>query len=136
LWDELRTSAEVESEIAHQVRTSAQLLELPPAQVFPVSAQKALLAKINGDDVLLAKSRLPQLEAALSSELIPAKRHIVGSATQVEIRALAPGMRAILANRIAGIHEQPADLRAFAGKHQDVAEHVTERIQQEKRVCE
>src|SRR6266702_6221631 len=94
LWDELRTSAEVESEIARQVRTSARLLELPPAQVFPVSAQKALLAKINGDDVLLAKSRLPQLEAALSRELIPAKRHIVGSATQVEIRALAEGMRA------------------------------------------
>ncbi len=35
---------------------------IPPAQVFPVSAQKALLAKVNGDDVLLARSRLPQLE--------------------------------------------------------------------------
>src|SRR5438093_6046340 len=136
LWDELRTSAEVESEIAHQVRTSAQLLELPPAQVFPVSAQKALLAKINGDDVLLAKSRLPQLEAALSSELIPAKRHIVGSATQVEIRALAAGMRAILANRIAGIHEQLAELRGLRGKNQDVVEHMMERIQQEKNVFE
>src|SRR5438552_5690051 len=136
LWDELRTSAEVESEIAHQVRTSAQLLALPPAQVFPVSAQKALLAKINGDDVLLAKSRLPQLEAALSSELIPAKRHIVGSATQVEIRALAAGMRAILANRIAGIHEQLAELRGLRGKNQDVVEHMMERIQQEKNVFE
>jgi Dynamin family len=136
LWDELRTSAEVESEIARQVRTSAQLLELPPAQVFPVSAQKALLAKINGDDVLLAKSRLPQLEAALSRELIPAKRHIVGSATQVEIRALAEGMRAILANRIAGIHEQLAELRGLRGKNQDVVEHMMERIQQEKNVFE
>src|SRR5438876_5932155 len=136
LWDELRTTAEVESEIARQVRTSARLLELPPAQVFPVSAQKALLAKINGDDVLLAKSRLPQLEAALSSELIPAKRHIVGSATQVEIRALAAGMRAILANRIAGIHEQLAELRGLRGKNQDVVEHMMERIQQEKNVFE
>jgi len=136
LWDELRTSAEVESEIARQVRTSAQLLELPPAQVFPVSAQKALLAKINGDDVLLAKSRLPQLEAALSRELIPAKRHIVGSATQVEIRALADGMRSILANRIAGIHEQLAELRGLRGKNQDVVEHMMERIQQEKNLFE
>ena len=136
LWDELRTSAEIESEIARQVRTSAQLLELPPAQVFPVSAQKALLAKINGDDVLLAKSRLPQLEAALSRELIPAKRHIVGSATQVEIRALAEGMRSILANRIAGIHEQLAELRGLRGKNQDVVEHMMERIQQEKNLFE
>jgi hypothetical protein len=136
LWDELRTSAEIESEIARQVRTSAQLLELPPAQVFPVSAQKALLAKINGDDVLLAKSRLPQLEAALSRELIPAKRHIVGSATQVEIRVLAEGMRSILANRIAGIHEQLAELRGLRGKNQDVVEHMMERIQQEKNLFE
>ena len=66
LWDELRTAHEIEGEIARQVRTSAQLLMIPPAQVFPVSAQKALLAKVNGDDVLLARSRLPQLEAALS----------------------------------------------------------------------
>ena len=81
LWDELKTSEEIESEIARQVRSSAQLLMIPPAQVFPVSAQKALLAKVQGDDELLAKSRLPHLELALSQELIPAKRHIVGSAT-------------------------------------------------------
>src|SRR5438477_1199590 len=36
LWDDLRTSAQIESEISRQVRTSAQLLEIPPAQVFPV----------------------------------------------------------------------------------------------------
>ena len=42
------------------------MLGIPPAQVFAVSAQKALLAKVNGDDALLAKSRLPQLELALS----------------------------------------------------------------------
>ncbi len=136
LWDELRTSEEVEAEIARQVRTSARLLELPPAQVFPVSAQKALLAKVNGDDALLARSRLPQLETALSRELIPAKRHIVGSATQVEIRALAAGMRTILGSRIASIHEQLAELRGLRGKNQDVVEHMMERIQHEKELFE
>jgi hypothetical protein len=136
LWDELRTNAEVESEIARQVHTSAQLLELPPAQVFPVSAQKALLAKVNGDDALLVKSRLPQLETALSRELIPAKRHIVGSATQIEIRSLAAGMRTILDSRTAGIHEQLAELRGLRGKNQDVVEHMMERIQQEKTLFE
>src|SRR5205823_8361311 len=61
LWDELRTATEIEAEISRQVQTSAALLAIPPAQVFPVSAQKALLAKVNGDDALLARSRLPQL---------------------------------------------------------------------------
>src|SRR6185312_2944772 len=136
LWDELRTAQEIEAEIARQVRTSAQLLMLPPAQVFPVSAQKALLAKVNGDDVLLARSRLPQLETALSRELIPAKRRIVGSATQAEIRALVAGTRTILDSRIAGIREQLGELQNLRGKNQDVVEHMMERIQQEKNLFE
>src|SRR5207244_1461598 len=70
LWDELKSGDEIEAEIARQVKNSAQTLAIPPAQVFAVSAQKALLAKVNGDDALLAKSRLPQLEQALSEELI------------------------------------------------------------------
>ena len=136
LWDDLRSGPEIEAEIARQVRTSADVLMIPPAQVFPVSAQKALLAKVNGDDALLARSRLPQLETALSKELIPAKRRIVGTATQTEIRTLAAGTRTILDSRIAGIREQLAELQALRGKNQDVVEHMMERIQQEKDLFE
>src|SRR6266508_4165537 len=93
LWDELKSGDEIEAEIARQVKGSAKTLAIPPAQVFAVSAQKALLAKVNGDDALLAKSRMPQLEQALSKELIPAKRHIVGSATRSEVRALVATVR-------------------------------------------
>ena len=132
LWDELKTPAEVDAEIARQVRTSAQALAIPVDQVFAVSAQKALLAKVNGDDALLARSRLPQLELALSQELIPAKREIVGTATRAEIRALAATMRAILDSRIAGLEEQLDELRGLRGKNQDVVEHMMERIRQEK----
>ena len=42
------------------------------------------------------RSRLPALEDALSRKLIPAKRDIVGAATQAEVRALAAGVRAML----------------------------------------
>jgi hypothetical protein len=132
LWDELKTGAEIDAEIAHQVKSCARMLAIPPAQVFAVSAQKALLAKVNGDDALLAKSRLPQLELALSKELIPAKREIVGTATRAEIRALALTVRAILDTRVAGLHEQLGELRGLRGKNQDVVEHMMERIRQEK----
>jgi len=136
LWDELRTDAEVDAEIARQVKASAQTLAIPPAQVYAVSAQKALLAKVNGDDALLAKSRLPQLEQALSKELIPAKRDIVGTATRMEIRALAAAVRSIIEARGAGIQEQLAELKGLRGKNQDVVEHMMERIKQEKELFE
>ena len=136
LWDELKSTSEVDSEIERQVRSCAQILSLPPAQVFAVSAQKALLAKVNGDDSLLARSRLPQLELALSKELIPAKREIVGTATRAEIRALARAVQTILNARRAGLHEQLTELRGLRGKNQDVVEHMMERIKQEKELFE
>jgi DNA repair exonuclease SbcCD ATPase subunit len=136
LWDDLKTTDEIDAEIARQVYASAQTLAVPPAQVFAVSAQKALLAKVNGDDALLSRSRLPQLEQAISKELIPAKRDIVGTATRTEIRNLAASVRAILEARGAGIQEQLAELKGLRGKNQDVVEHMMERIKQEKELFE
>jgi hypothetical protein len=136
LWDDLKSQADVDSEIGRQVASSAQMLGIPPAQVFAVTAQKALLAKVNGDDTLLAKSRLPVLEDALSRKLIPAKRDIVGAATQAEVKALAVGVRALLDARQNGIAEQSMELRALRGKNQDVVEHMMERVRQEKELFE
>ena len=48
---------------------------------LPVRAQdNPVLAKVNGDDALLERSRLPALEKALARTLIPAKRDLVGAA--------------------------------------------------------
>ena len=55
-------------QIERQVVASASILGVLPAQVFAVSAQKALLAKVNGDDALLARSRLPTWAASSSAQ--------------------------------------------------------------------
>ncbi len=132
LWDELKTRDALEAEIARQVESSARLLSVSNDQVFPVSAQKGLVAKVNGDDALLARSRLPELELALSSRLIPAKREIVGAATLAEVTAITVGARAMLDARQAGIAEQLAELRALRGKNQDVILHMMDRVREEK----
>jgi hypothetical protein len=72
LWDDLKSEGEINAEINRQMRNTAQMLGVPTTQVFAASAQKALLAKVNGDDALLARSRLPALEQSLSQKLIPA----------------------------------------------------------------
>ncbi|MEO8344296.1 MAG: dynamin family protein [Betaproteobacteria bacterium] len=136
LWDDLKSEGEINAEIGRQMRNTAQMLGIPASQVFAASAQKALLAKVNGDDALLARSRLPALEQSLSQKLIPAKRDIVGAASQAELRALAAGVRAILDARVAGIAEQLAELTALRGKNQDVVGHMMERVRQEKDLFE
>ena len=136
LWDDLKTDGAVDDEIRRQVTDSARMLQVPPEQVFAVSAQKALLAKVNGDDALLAKSGLPALENALSGSLLPAKREIVGIAIEAEVRSLAADVRAILATRRAGVDLQIAELRGLRGKNQDVVDHMMARVRDEKAVFE
>ena len=136
LWDELKEEFEINAEIDRQVESTASMLGVSAAQVFAVSAQKALLAKVNGDDPLLTRSRLPVLEHSLSRKLIPAKRDLVGAAMQAEIRTLAASIRAILDSRANGISEQLAELIELRGKNQDVVTHMMARVKDEKELFE
>ena len=132
LWDELKTEKEIEKEIAKQVKTTGELLNLDPGHIFPTSAQKGLLAKVNGDDELLAQSRLPALEKALSDELIPSKKEIVRDNTKNEIDDLIGNSNMILESRVAGVVEQLEELRGLRGKNEDVVEHMMNKVKVDK----
>ena len=132
LWDELKNEKDIEKEIQKQVKTSAELLGLDNNQIFPTSAQKGLLAKINGDDALLAQSRLPELEKALSDELIPSKKEIVRDNTKNEIEDLIGNSNMILDSRVAGVVEQLEELRGLRGKNEDVVEHMMNKVKVDK----
>ncbi len=131
-WDELKTQDEINAEIQRQVEVSANILELPVGQVFPVSAQKGLVAKINGDAALLEKSRLPLLEAALSKELIPAKRDIVCDSTEGEFGDVSRRVRGLLDSRMDGLREQLTELTELRGKNKGVVEYMMGKVRAEK----
>jgi hypothetical protein len=132
LWDELKSDAEIEREINKQLGTSAEMLGLHPGQIFPVSAHKGLLAKVNGDADLLVKSRLPELERALSDELIPSKKEIVRDNTQNEIEDLINNSSLLLEARLHGLAEQLDELRGLRGKNEDVVEHMMNKVKVDK----
>jgi hypothetical protein len=136
LWDELKPDAVVAGDIRHQVEAAATLLALSPGQVFPVSAQKGLLAKVNGDDALLEKSGLLALEDALSARLIPAKRDLVANATRSAVGALGKDVCDLLEARQASIAEQLADLRELSGRNQDVVTQMMTRVNEDKELFE
>lgn len=131
-WDELKTAAAIDAEIARQVDSCAAILNLPASQIFPVSAQKGLVAKINDDAALLARSRLPALEEALSGELIPAKREIVCESTDAEFGDVVARVRALLDSRFAGLREQLDELAELRGKNRGVVEYMMGKIRAEK----
>ena len=132
MWDELKSPAAVDAEIAGQVDASARTLALPAEQIFPVSAQKALVAKINGDDALLERSRLPELELALSNELIPAKQDIVRDNTDAEFSDIYMRSRGLLESRLSGLREQLGELNELRGKNKGVVEYMMGKVRVEK----
>jgi len=132
LWDELKDEVQIEKELTKQVNTSAELLGLDAKQIFPISAQKALLAKVSSDDALLTKSRLPELEKALSEELIPSKKEIVRDNTQNEIEDLINNSHLILDARLQGLAEQLGELKGLRGKNEDVVEHMMSKVKVDK----
>ncbi|WP_343732080.1 dynamin family protein [Duganella sp.] len=133
MWDELRSEDDVNAEIERQQANVAHVLSLEPGQVFPVSAQKALVGKINQDVELQARSRLHALEGALFNELIPAKKEIVRKQLSDELQALNTAQLGMLNGRIRGIVEQLHELKSLRGKNQSVVAHMMRRIDVEKK---
>jgi hypothetical protein len=132
LWDGLRADAEIDREIAQQVQTCAQTLALAPEYIYPVSAQKGLVAKINHDSALLSRSRLPQLEQALTRELLPAKKEIVGDSIAAEAIDILTTVRAVLRTRLSGVTDQLDEFAELRGKNQHVIEYMMRKVKSEK----
>lgn len=133
MWDELRTPEQNDAEIARQQLGVAQALGLDSARVFPVSAQKALVGKINGDMALFEKSRLGTLEAALFHDLIPARKQIIGNQLRLELDQLAAGHAALAGTRLRDLADQLQELKSLRGKNQGVIAHMMRRVELEKK---
>jgi len=132
MWDELKSEDEINAEITRQTNSCAWTLDLPSSQIFPVSAQKALVAKINDDKALLQRSRLPDLEFALSDELIPDKQEIIHENTDAEFSDIYANMCDLLESRLAGLREQLEELTELRGKNKGVVQYMMGKVRVEK----
>ncbi len=127
------SSSEIDAEVAHQVQSVAETLRLDPARVFPVSAQKGLVAKVTHDGALLQRSRLPALESALVDLLVPNKRDQVRQQTIAVVDRVVEEVRQTLGARERNLVEQLYELRALQGKNQGSIERMLRRAQAEQR---
>ena len=132
LWDGLRDESRIADEIERQVVSVAHDLHLDRNRIFPISAQKALLARIHSDAALFGRSRLGELEMALSDQLLPAKQKIVGDSTLAETNDLVIHADELLASRERGVLEQLQELKDLRGKNQNVIEYMMRKVRAEK----
>ena len=136
LWDELRNAEEVNREIDRQIRDTAKHLAIPEHNIFPVSAQKALLGKVRKDSKILERSRILALEEALGNEIVPAKREIVRDNISGDMEDVINAMRLIITQRLKNAYEHMDELGGLSGKNMDVIEHMMKKVKADKEVFE
>ncbi len=132
LWDGIRDDVQIQIEIARQVGSVARELGLPNERIFPVSAQKALAARIRGDASLLRRSRITDLEYALGRELVPQQREIAREHVEREFGELHAQACADLGARLRNAVEQLVELQGLRGKSRGVLDHAGARIRRER----
>jgi len=132
LWDELQDEQTFHAAIEKQRTTSAKVLGIGVEAIFPVSAQKGLLAKIKSDDDLLHKSALPTLEKYLSETIVNRRKEIIQDTISAEISQMLENTIGIVASRQKGIRAQSEELRGLTGKSQEVIQHLMTRARSEQ----
>ena len=132
LWDELKTDDEIRTDLDRQVRDTAATLEVPIGHVIPLSAQKALVARVRDDAAMLERSGIRALERIVAEEIVPAKQEILRSAVQREIGAMVTasleGVRSALTSTVTELKE----LEQLSGKNREIARAMLARLDKEK----
>ena len=128
LWDDLKSTQAVTNEIEKQVNATAYQLGISPEDVFAVSAQKALVAKIKKNDALLEQSGLLALENTLGNQIVQAKHEILGRTVASECSEMIKQSRKIVQQRLNNLRAQITELRGLRGKNDDASKGLLAKV--------
>ncbi|MFA5531205.1 MAG: dynamin family protein [Thiohalomonadaceae bacterium] len=132
MWDELKSPAAVQKSVEEQAHKVAQTLGVESSKIFPVSAQKALLAKIRHDRPLLERCQMLQLESYFANDILPYKQSLVRQYVVNEIGGMVKESHDLLASRFTSAAKQLHELKDLSGKNNDVIEHLMKKTREEQ----
>jgi hypothetical protein len=134
LWDDLKSEAEVQAMIQSQVDATARQLSLPPEDVFAISDQKALVARIRNDAELLMRSGIERLEEVLSKDVVATKHKILSDTVINETANMVKASRKTMQQRLAAIRSQQAELDSLRGKNRDVVQSLLTSVSADRKL--
>ncbi len=132
MWDELKERDEIDASIESQRHEVAASLKIDADHVFPVSAQKALVAKTRGDGELLERSRLGELEHYLAETIIPTKQEIIREQVVGRIGGMIVENRDTLLSELEQTRQQLSELRSLGGKNAHLIQHMMRKAREKQ----
>ena len=136
LWGSLDSGTEVQAQLNRQRAQSAQILDIDPSRIVPVSAQKGLLAKIESNASLLKHSGLPLFEDLLAQGILAHRQGILRGVVGDGVAQLQAQVQRSIHIRRRDLDEQMLELRSLRGKNATVIDSMRQRIEQEQRTFE
>ncbi|MDP3744662.1 MAG: dynamin family protein [Methylotenera sp.] len=133
LWDGLETDLEVEALIQKQIKNTAHELSLDAKNIFAISAQKALVAKIRKDDALLKRSGINALENSLADLMVSSKHEILGRAVVTECSNMIRSSRKLAQIRVNSIKNQLIELQELQNKNSDLSKEILAKVVAERK---
>jgi hypothetical protein len=132
LWDDLKGAAGISASIDRQVDSTAQTLQLPRRHVFPISAQKALVARVRDDEELLSRSGIKALERVLAEEIVPAKQEILRAAVEREIGTMVESSLQTVESQLDSIRAELKELAQLSGKNRTIAKAMLAKLETDR----
>lgn len=132
MWDELKTEPEIKAGMQRMMDTTCSQLGLPPEQVFALSAQKALVGRIKGDQEMVEHSGIKRLETYLANEIIPIKRQLLAKSVTSEIGTMMVTSHRSCTQKLESNRIQMSELAQLQGKGREVTMKLWKKISSEK----
>jgi len=132
LWDEMKDPEAVAKSINDQCTTTAGMLGIDVENVFPVSAQKGLLAKIKNNSDLLGMSNLLSLEKLLAEEILPNRQKVIWDNVIAGMDKILDNSRAPLEAQIQDLNAQITELNTLDNNNEDVIQQLIEKAKNHK----
>jgi len=132
MWDDLSSAEHIERAIGGQCRSTARILGIDEKSIFPISAQKGLLAKVRKNDELLSRSNLSQLEEYLANNILNSRHEIIQDTITHEVSDMIETSYGMVSSKLAGITAQLDELRQISGKSQDVIDDMMQKTRDEQ----
>ncbi|GJL82798.1 MAG: hypothetical protein DHS20C01_24320 [marine bacterium B5-7] len=132
LWDDMRHRNEIEDQVRSQLDITARTLDVPPTNLFALSAQKALLGRTRADGHLVQLSGIDAFEDALANMLIPAKQDIVRERIRNGIADIIEVSQSVLGRRENDAASHIKEIEALSERNVNVVREMLNRLKVEK----
>ncbi len=132
LWDQLNSQTEIDFQIKKQVAEVARILNIPSSRIFPVSAQKSLLARKENDYSLTNASGINLYEQALADTINLTNRRSIVNRCRAEIVSILDVVLRVVGQRFDATKAQIANIEKQKKSQSKASDDNIQKVRKER----